>query len=406
MSPFLSTRRQADHSTVAGHTVKSVILYGMEIYLVGGAVRDTLLGQKVSERDWVVVGAKPEEMLRRGFKQVGKQFPVFIHPKTNEEYALARTEHKTNPGYHGFAFDTSPSISIEADLKRRDLTINAIAQDSEGVLIDPWGGQIDIKMRTLRHISDAFVEDPVRVLRVARFAARFNILGFKIAPKTLALMQQMVVDGEVDYLVVERVWQETAKAFTTDHPSVYLQVLSRIGALARVAPELDTLLCRITEGANDGTEMSAHLFEAIDKAPKHLPEVLLTILSFYAHRNGVSITALGERWKLSKRCRWMIDAAERFDDELKCAADLSRKALLDFLEQADAIRNRKRFEDLLTAYRLCNYEDRYIKDDIDHIKRALDMLDTVKFGPNIKGLSGKLAKERMRKLQLDALSSL
>ena len=293
----------------------------MEIYLVGGAVRDALLGQKVLEKDWVVVGAMPEEMLKLGFKQVGKQFPVFIHPKTKEEYALARTESKTSHGYRGFKFDTSPSISIEADLKRRDLTINAIAQDNKGVLIDPWGGQHDIAVRVLRHVSNAFIEDPVRILRVARFAARFNILGFKIAPETLVLMKQMVEKGEVDYLVAERVWQETSKAFITNHPSVYLKTLLQVGALERIAPELNGLL-RCVAGTTDknNTSMELRLFAAIDKAPKHLSEVLLAILSFYASRNGVSISALGRRWKLPSLCSWMMEAAERFDETLRVAA--------------------------------------------------------------------------------------
>ena len=181
------------------------MLCTMKIYLVGGAVRDTLLNQEVLEKDWVVVGATPREMLKRGFKQVGKHFPVFIHPRTGEEYALARTERKTSHGYHGFRFNTSPNVTIKDDLKRRDLTINAIAQDADATLIDPWGGQQDIKARLLKHVSHAFVEDPVRVLRVARFAARFESLGFTIAPETLNLMRQMVANGEVDYLVAERV---------------------------------------------------------------------------------------------------------------------------------------------------------------------------------------------------------
>ena len=379
----------------------------MKIYLVGGAVRDALLDQKVLEKDWVIVGAQTEEMLKLGFKQVGKQFPVFIHPKTNEEYALARTECKTSHGYHGFEFDTSPNISLEADLKRRDLTINAIAQDEKGVLIDPWGGQHDIAGRVIRHVSNAFVEDPVRVLRVARFAARFKMLGFKIAPETLVLMKQMVEKGEVDYLVAERVWQETAKAFTTDHPSVYLKILLQVGALVRIAPELNGLLhCIADISGKDNTCMDVGLFVAIDKVPKHLPEVLLAILSFYAYRNGVSIKTLSKRWKLSSQCSWMIEAAERFDELFRSVTNLSKAALLDLFGWADAIRKRGRFENFLMAYELSDYEGVDAKRNIDYMTRALDALAGIKFGPNLKGLSGKQAKEHMRKLQLKAINSL
>ena len=407
MSPFLSTRRQVDDPAVTGYTVKSGILYRMKIYLVGGAVRDALLGQKVVERDWVVVGATPKEMLRRGFKQVGKHFPVFIHPKTNEEYALARTERKTSHGYHGFEFDTSPNISIEADLKRRDLTINAIAQDENGTLVDPWGGQVDIAQRTFRHISDNFVEDPVRILRVARFAARFNTLGFNIAPKTLELMRQMVVDGEADYLVAERVWQETVKAFATDCPSVYLQVLLRVGALAGVAPELDDALRRIADISDKGNRnITECLFRTLDQAPKHSPEILLAILSFYAHRNGGSLNTLSERWKLPRHCKWMINAAESFDDSLKSASALPSEALLDFLERADAVRRPERFRALLLAYQLSNYENADIKGDIEHMTRALGALAAVKFDANVKEVEGGFAKMRARELKLEALSSL
>ena len=379
----------------------------MKIYLVGGAVRDVLLNQKVSEKDWVVVGATSEEMLKQGFKQVGKHFPVFLHPKTNEEYALARTECKTSHGYHGFAFDTSPDITIEEDLRRRDLSINAIAQEASGALVDPWGGQRDIKARLLRHVSSAFSEDPVRILRVARFAARFESLGFSIAPETLELMQQMVANGEADYLVAERVWQETVKALATGRPSVYLKTLSDIGALARVAPELNDLFHHLADITDkDGIPLDASLFAAIDKAPKHPPEILLAILAFYAYRNGVFISTLGERWKLSSRCRKMIQSVERFDASLKSATDLSSEELLDFLIQADALRNREQYQNLLTAYSLSNYEGIHITPQINRITRALEALATVKFDSSLQDLPGKQAKVRVRARQLEALNSL
>ncbi len=213
----------------------------MKIYLVGGAVRDKLLGKDAVDRDFVVVGARPEEMQAAGYKAVGKDFPVFIHPKSGEEYALARTERKTAPGYRGFAFHAEPSVTLEEDLERRDLTINAIAEDTDGKLVDPFGGHADLDARILRHVSPAFVEDPVRVLRVARFLARFAHLGFRIADETMTLMQQMVDNGEVDHLVAERVWTELRKALATPTPSAFVRALRQCGALGRVLPEVDAL---------------------------------------------------------------------------------------------------------------------------------------------------------------------
>ncbi len=213
----------------------------MKTYLVGGAVRDALLGLPVNERDWVVVGATPEEMVARGFRPVGKEFPVFLHPETNEEHALARTERKTAPGYHGFVFHASPEVTLAEDLQRRDLTINAMARDEAGHLIDPYGGRRDLEARLLRHVSPAFVEDPVRILRVARFAARLAPLGFRVADETMALMREMVASGEVDALVPERVWQEMVRALATERPSVFFEVLRACGALARILPELNRL---------------------------------------------------------------------------------------------------------------------------------------------------------------------
>ncbi|MCC7517012.1 MAG: multifunctional CCA addition/repair protein [Pseudomonadales bacterium] len=213
----------------------------MNIYLVGGAVRDQLLGLPVHERDWLVTGATPEHMLAQGYKPVGKDFPVFLHPDTSEEYALARTERKTAPGYHGFTFHADPTITVEQDLSRRDLTINAIAQDSNGQLIDPYGGQQDLQQKWLRHVSPAFAEDPVRILRVARFAARFYHLGFRIAPETLSLMQTIVQKGEADALVAERIWQECERALGEKNPQIFFDILRQCGALQKIFPEVDAL---------------------------------------------------------------------------------------------------------------------------------------------------------------------
>lgn len=213
----------------------------MKTYLVGGAVRDQLLGLKVKDRDWLVVGAAPETLLAQGFQQVGADFPVFLHPKTKEEYALARTERKNGLGYNGFICDFSPDVSLEQDLLRRDLTINAIAQDEKGEIFDPYSGVQDLENRILRHVSPAFREDPLRVLRVARFAARFHTFGFKIAPETMQLMQAMANSGELENLTAERVWLETQKAFATDNPHIYFEVLRNVGALSVLFPEVDAL---------------------------------------------------------------------------------------------------------------------------------------------------------------------
>lgn len=213
----------------------------MEIFLVGGAVRDKLLGHPVKEKDWVVVGATPAELIALGYQPVGKDFPVFLHPQTKEEYALARTERKTAPGYTGFQFHAAPDVTLEQDLIRRDLTINAIAEDQYGNLFDPFNGQVDIQHRLLRHVSPAFAEDPVRILRTARFAARYHHLGFAVAEETLSLMCTMVTNGEVDHLVPERVWKEMSRALLEKNPEVFFTTLRACGALARIMPELDAL---------------------------------------------------------------------------------------------------------------------------------------------------------------------
>src|SRR6185436_17155459 len=213
----------------------------MQVYLVGGAVRDGLLGRAVSERDWVVVGATPAELEKAGFIPVGRDFPVFLHPQTREEHALARLERKIGPGYRGFTTEFSPGVTLEDDLRRRDLTINAMAEDGTGKLIDPYGGKRDLDARLLRHVSEAFVEDPVRILRVARFAARYAPLGFTVAEETLALMRRMVEDGEANALVAERVWAESEKALAEARPDVFISVLRACGALRVIYPEIDAL---------------------------------------------------------------------------------------------------------------------------------------------------------------------
>ncbi len=250
----------------------------METYLVGGAVRDKLLDLPVREKDWVVVGASPQAMLDQGYKQVGKGFPVFLHPETGEEYALARTERKTGPGYKGFAFHASPDVTLEQDLERRDLTINAIAETVDGTLIDPYHGQQDLKLGLLRHVSPAFAEDPVRILRVARFAAQFSKSGFKVAHGTNTLMREMVNNGEVDHLVAERVWSELAKALATDSPEKFFTVLRGCGALAVLFPEVDHDYGEHDEAHNRQSLPAALAALKTSAAHSNDPQVRFTVL--------------------------------------------------------------------------------------------------------------------------------
>ena len=262
----------------------------MKTYLVGGCVRDQLLGRPIIDKDWVVVGATPSQMLQQGFLQVGKDFPVFLHPQTKEEYALARTERKSGPGYYGFECNFDPNVTLEEDLQRRDLTINAMAIDENGTIIDPFGGQRDLKNKTLRHVSIAFMEDPVRILRIARFAARFAHLGFTIAPETMRLMEQMVDNGEIDALVPERVWQEMCRALQEERPEVFFNTLRECGALAVIFPELDRLW-GVPQKAEYHPEIDTgvHVMLALQQAVKitEKPEVRFAVL---CHDLGKGIT--------------------------------------------------------------------------------------------------------------------
>jgi len=299
-------------------------------YVVGGAVRDELLGLPVADRDWVVVGATPEDMARRGFRPVGKDFPVFLHPETHEEYALARTERKSGRGYRGFTVYSAPDVTLEDDLARRDLTINAMARDESGRLIDPFGGERDLRAGMLRHVGEAFEEDPVRILRVARFVAR---LGFRIAPETMQLMRRMVDSGEADHLVAERVWQEFARGLMEPHPARMLEVLAECGLAARLLPELKN-------------ERAALERAALAGAP--LP-VRFTVLTWGLEDDAVR--ALCERLRAPNEDLELAQAASR------CRALLAARepgALLELLKRADAIRRPERFALLLDAARLAD----------------------------------------------------
>ena len=309
----------------------------MKIYCVGGAVRDELLGLPVKDRDYVVVGATPEEMVRQGYKPVGKDFPVFLHPRTREEYALARTERKTAPGYRGFVFHAAPDVTLEQDLARRDLTINAIARDADGRLIDPFSGAADLKAGVLRHVSAAFAEDPVRILRVARFAARF---GFRIAPETLKLMREMARSGEADALVPERVWQELARGLMEARPSRVFEVLRECGALARVMPEVAALwddpdaareAMRVLDAAAAGATLPAR-FAALARALVPL-----------------AVESLAGRLKAPADCRDLALLAARHANTVLDAAELDAESVLVLFNAVDAWRRPERFSELVTA---------------------------------------------------------
>jgi tRNA nucleotidyltransferase (CCA-adding enzyme) len=310
----------------------------MEVYLVGGAVRDELLGLPVRERDWVVVGATPEQMLAAGYTAVGRDFPVFLHPETKEEYALARMERKSGPGYRGFITDASPSVTLEQDLLRRDLTINAIARASDGTLIDPFDGRGDLQRRMLRHVSEAFIEDPVRILRLARFAARFAPLGFSVDPQTRTLMQRMVRDGEVAALVPERVWRELERALAEPCPERFFIELERCGALGVILPELAA-----------GWRMPAQP-TAILQAAVHLgADATVRFSALLGSLSLESIELLCKRLRVPGPYRELALLCARLGTQLAGAARLAAQALLDLLEQADAIRRPERFESLLSA---------------------------------------------------------
>lgn len=307
----------------------------MKIYLVGGAVRDQLLGLPVGERDWVVVGATPEELAAEGYKPVGRDFPVFLHPATHEEYALARTERKTAPGYRGFVVHAAADVTLEQDLARRDLTINAIAWDAATKqYVDPYGGRRDLEMRILRHVSPAFIEDPLRILRVARFAARFAPLGFTIAPDTSVLMRKITESGELDALVPERVWQETVKALTTQAPHVYFSVLDQVGALAAVFPELHRTPAGIESLRAIATVQSDPLIRyAIVTHPLALD----------------AMEQLCARLRVPTEYRELATLVAAHRHAIASLLELTPDAVVRLLESVDAFRRPGRFERLLTA---------------------------------------------------------
>ena len=341
----------------------------MQVYLVGGAVRDALLGLKVKERDWVVVGSTREELLRLKFREVGRDFPVFLHPDSHEEYALARLERKTGPGYRGFEVEFGPQVTLEEDLARRDLTINAIAKAEDGTLVDPYGGRRDLQARLLRHVSAAFIEDPVRVLRVARFAARFAPLGFKVAPETMALMRAMVERGEVQALVAERVWQETEKALRETAASEFFRVLRDCAALKVIYPEVDALF-GVPQPAKWHPEIDTgvHTLMVLDQAARLSddPKIRFAALvhdlgkgttdpaewpSHRGHeqRSVALIEAMAERLRVPGDYRELGVIVARYHGNVHRALELRPDTILEMLEKSDAFRRPERYSQALLA---------------------------------------------------------
>jgi len=339
----------------------------VELFLVGGAVRDELMGRPAGDRDWVAVGTTPQEMLAAGFIPVGRDFPVFLHPQTREEVALARTERKTAPGYHGFVFHADPTVTLEQDLARRDLTINAMARKGDGQLIDPYGGQRDLAERVLRHVSPAFAEDPVRILRLARFAARWP--AFRVADETMALMRAMVAAGEADALVPERVWQELARGLMEPRPSRLFEVLREAGALAVVLPEVDRLW-GVPQPAQHHPEVDSgeHLMLVLDMAAR-LGISLPVRFACLAHDLGKGTTpadqwprhigheqrsvqllrALAERLRVPAECRELAEVVAREHGHIHKSGSLDAAGVLRLLERCDALRRPARMADILLA---------------------------------------------------------
>ncbi len=403
----------------------------MEIYLVGGAVRDQLLDLPVAERDWVVVGATPQEMLDLGYRQVGKDFPVFLHPETGEEYALARTERKTAAGYHGFEVHADPGVTLEQDLERRDLTVNAMAMDPQGTLIDPFNGEQDLRDGRLRHVSPAFAEDPVRILRAARFAARFARWGFRLAHGTNRLMRTMVDNGEVDALVPERVWAETEKALREPNPERFFEVLRACGALAKVFPELDALFgVPQPEQHHAEIDTGVHVMMVLQQAValSDDPRVRFAALTHdlgkgatppaewprhigHEHRSVELVEGMCARLRTPNDYRDLALLTARLHGQCHRALELRAGTLLKMLEALDPFRKPKRFEQFLLACeadargRKGHEHDPYPQGEL--LRRAWGACATIDNREiAASGVTGAQFAEELRRRRLQALSAI
>ncbi len=402
----------------------------MQSFIVGGAVRDELLGLPVTDRDWVVVGSTPDAMQAAGYIAVGADFPVFLHPETREEYALARTERKTAPGYRGFVVQASPDTSLEEDLQRRDLTINAMAKTADGAIVDPWNGQRDLAAKLLRHVSPAFVEDPVRILRLARFAARFA--DFRVAPETEALMRSMVDAGEVDALVPERAWKELSRGLLERRPSRMFEVLRRCGALARILPEVDRLW-GVPQPPEHHPEVDTglHLMMVLDVAAD-LQTSLEVRYACLCHDLGKGTTAadvlpkhigheqrsvqltraVGARFKVSSACQELAELVAREHGNVHRSADFGPAALLRLIERCDALRRPQRFAEMLLACE-CDARGRLGREDAPYLPRerllrvlsAVQSVDATAIAAELAAgdVTGPAVGEAIRRARLEAL---
>ncbi|WP_369989340.1 multifunctional CCA tRNA nucleotidyl transferase/2'3'-cyclic phosphodiesterase/2'nucleotidase/phosphatase [Pseudomonas xanthosomatis] len=360
----------------------------MQIYKVGGAVRDRLLGRPISDVDWLVVGATVEQMQAQGFRPVGADFPVFLHPHTGEEYALARTERKSGRGYGGFTFHASPDVTLEDDLIRRDLTINAMAEDEQGTLYDPYHGKRDLDQRILRHVSPAFAEDPLRVLRVARFAARYAPLGFKVADETLALMRQIAESGELQALTAERSWKEIERALMESEPQVFIEVLRSCGALQELMPEL-------AQGADS--------LAALHQAARHQQALPVRWACLLRGREAAAIKALNQRFKAPRECQELAVLVGEFAERADHALALTPADLLEMLQKFDVYRRPQRFEDFIAACEMAALgsgypQGQYLRGAAE-AARAVDVKPLVEQGLTGQGLGEALKGERLKALE-------
>jgi tRNA nucleotidyltransferase (CCA-adding enzyme) len=402
----------------------------MQIYKVGGAVRDRLLGREVSEIDWVVVGASAEQMLELGYRPVGADFPVFLHPQSGEEYALARTERKSGRGYGGFTFFASPDVTLEEDLIRRDLTVNAMAEDDQGRLIDPYGGQRDLAAKLLRHVSPAFAEDPLRVLRVARFAARYAPLGFSVAPETLELMRQLSESGELNALTPERSWKEISRALLEPRPDVFIQVLRDCGALAVLLPEVDTLF-GVPQPAAHHPEIDTgvHVLSVLRQCAEHqqpltvrwacllhdvgkglTPEAEWPRHIAHEHTGLKLIRAINQRCKAPKDCQELALQVGEFHTHGHRALELKASTLLKLLQSFDVFRRPQRFEEFIAACEMdargrLGLEQRDYP-QADYLRGAMHAARAVAVQPLLEqGFQGAELGEALNRQRLQALKT-
>lgn len=393
-------------STVASDQ-SDLLTEGLECYLVGGSVRDQKLGVKDFDRDWVVIGASEDEMLRRGFKRVGLSFPVFLHPRTKEEYALARTEHKSGRGYKGFEVDVSSTVTLEQDLKRRDLTINAMAMTPDGGLIDPFRGEQDLDQKVLRHVSEHFAEDPLRVLRVARFAARFNSKGFRLAEETRQLMSAIATSGELDDLIPERVWREVQTVLSGDDPWIFFKTLQNCDALEKLFPDL--LVLFQNHNAVDGVK-SSQLTQRAETALRNVAtksnnaEVRFSVLMFLVGEHELpAVEKFCDHWKVPGKYSRLAIQASKFGKQAFAMSEMSPEKVVDFVRDLDGIRNPKRLNNCVTVWEAVSLPDSSNVSLLPSYRDAMTSVDAKVLVPYLKG---KKLINRIREIQIENVAHL